>query len=355
MYIPILKTTSAEINGYQNIAKDIKEKILPLFELTKDRTHKKNYPEGRVEKALEKALGAQDVGRLILDLTSHEDLINSEIESLFDSNNGYKNWCSFINNTGQQHRIIPVIQVDADQIDNDIASAENEIKEQTLALFSMCGHVAFRATLDIEIDELKTMLSWISDALPNQDRLIFILDCGYIKPHTASIYADEVLKYAVAVAEYCNNQMAVSASSFPKTVTAPNYGQDGNGQWDLEEVKLHALLNERNNFISWLYSDYALIHPIRYDIRGSTWVPRVDVPLEKSVFYHRYRREEGGYIAAAKKVVADPLYTSVNSWGNKQIEDASINSPAGLSPAFWISVRANIHIITQEKRTATIP
>lgn len=355
MYIPIVKTTAAEIKGYDRLSEEVKSAILPLFELTKDRTHRVNYPEGRLEKALEKALNAQPIGRMILDLTSHQDLINSEIERLFDGSNGYENWCSFIEGTGRESDITPVIQIDGDQFDDNPALAAEQITTQARSLFNLCGAVAFRANLDIEPDELNDFLSYVCAGLDDLTALTVILDAEYIRPFTAETYAREISSRIAGIQSSLNIvNFAVASSSFPKSVTAPNYGNDRSGSFGIEEVSLHTLIVQSLPNTNIIYSDYALIHPVRYDVRGGAWVPRVDVPLSSQVYYYRYRREDGGYIAAARDAVADNRYVSVNSWGNTQIELAANNRPAGLSPSFWISVRSNIHMTTQAIRTRSV-
>ncbi len=147
--------------------------------------------------------------------------------------------------------------------------------------------------------------------------------------------------------------VAVSASSFPKTVTSSEYGNDDYGTFKIEEILLHEQLKKASD-INWIYSDYGSIHPVRYEVKGGSWVPRVDVPLERSIYYHRYRRDDGGYKVAAKEAYDDDDYESVGAWGNKEIKKAATAIPSGMSPAFWISVRCNIHITTQAIRTGCI-
>jgi hypothetical protein len=349
-YIPIIKTTSAEIKAFENLSNDVKSYILPLFELTKDRTHKKNYPEGRLEKALENALNAQKSGKMILDLTSHEDLINSEIEELFNTNNGYENWCNFIKKTNVTERIYPTIQIDADKYDESPEAAEKEIINQVKKLKSICEKIVLRANLDIKPEELVILLGYIYKGLSKKEDLIIILDAGYIKQLNVSGYSSEFCNRIEMINKtYGVTNFVVSASSFPKSVM--EYGQDHEGNFKIEEINLHSKVSNTLSNFNISYSDYALIHPVRYDVRGGTWVPRVDVPLENEVFYHRYRRDDGGYIVAAQKAIKDNRYSSVGSWGNEQIVFASEKRPNGLSPSFWISVRSNIHMTTQALRT----
>ncbi len=76
-------------------------------------------------------------------------------------------------------------------------------------------------------------------------------------------------------------------------------------------------------------------------------MPRVDFNRNATFFYYRYRREKGGYISAAKKVIADSNYKSDNSWGDNEIHDAATGAPNGLSPAHWVAVRINMYITKQ--------
>lgn len=353
MYIPIIKTTYTELRGFSTLSTDIKKQMLPLFKLTKDRNHKKYYPEGRLDEALSKVLKVQREAPFILDLTTHEDLINSEIEKLFDSADGYAHWCNFIENTQAQEIIIPTIQVDVDQWDSNQEKAQKNLEMQVKRLSGMCEKVVFCANLDIVPEEFLTFVGIIVQNLSNPDNLVVIIDCEYVKVSTSAQYIPDVCKMADQIfSDHKVKNIAVSSSSFPSSVTDPNYGKDDYGCFNLEEVVLFEKCSKKSDGgITWIYSDYGLIHPLRYMAQGGNWVPRVDAPLEKETFYYRYRRDEGGYLLAAKNVVANSRFENVcNCWGRTQIEKAASGSPEGKSPSFWISVRSNIHMTTQTKK-----
>lgn len=357
LYIPILKTTSSELKGYCNLEQSIKEEITPLFELTRDRTHKTHYPEGRLEVALQKALDAHPNGKMLLDLTSHEDLSNSEIEKLFHQDNGYENWTNFIKNTSQCDRLIPVIQIDADAYDDNMAVADKNIQEQVNTLIAICPKVALRANLDIEPDELLEFVKIIFKTGINSEHLIIIFDAEYIRPHTHLDYAEEILKRIKLIHNDTQAHLFVaSASSFPKSVKESNYGDDEYGKFNIEEVYLHReLISKLPAGACLLYSDYASVHPVRYNTRGGSWVPRVDMPLTDQIYYYRYKRDAGGYKKAAAKVYNDLNFKKgVPSWGVDQIEKAK-TAPEGSSPSHWIAVRVNIHLTTQLLRVQQLP
>lgn len=357
-YIPIIKTTQAELKGFDMLSEQVKGVVTPLFELTKGRTHKDLYPEGRIEIAFEKALETSPIGKFILDLTAHEDLINSEIEHLFDGNDGYQNWCDFIANTGCKERIIPIIQIDGDQLDSDVSRGSAEITLQAQKLENMCGQVAFRVNLDIEPDEVVLFVQSICDGLVDVNNLTLIIDAEYVKQHTSGAYVNDIYQRIEMVKNQCRvKNIAICASSFPKTVTESGYGGDFYGNASLEEVELYQTLKGKSSDINWIYSDYALIHPVRYDVRGGTWIPRIDIPLSERLFYYRMRRQDGGYAVAARDVYIDPDFQSVpakDSWGYKEVETAATSAPTGRSPAHWIAVRSNIHITNQAIRLGLI-
>lgn len=356
-YIPILKTTASELKGFNQLDNEVKEKTTPLFELTRDRTHKQHYPEGRLESALEKALQAQSSGKMLLDLTSHESLSNSQIEKLFLQENGYANWVSFIKNTGQSDRIIPVIQIDADAFYEDKASADSNIKTQASELIKICPQIALRANLDIETDELITFIDIIFSSGISAENFIVLIDAEYIRPFTFKNYATEISNRIQLVQQNTKAlNFAVSASSFPKSVKESNYGEDEYGNFGIEEVSLHkALLDVIPAGANLIYSDYASVHPVKYDTRGGSWVPRVDMPLSDQLYYYRYRRNEGSYKKAATKVCTDDKFKDgVPSWGVEQIIAAQ-TKPEGNSPSHWIAVRLNIHMTTQLIRVEKLP
>jgi hypothetical protein len=155
----------------------------------------------------------------------------------------------------------------------------------------------------------------------------------------------------------------LSATSFPQNPT--EYGDDREGKYDLEETTifnkvLNGLDSASKKKLNLIYGDYASINPNRNDQRGGrAWIPRIDIPTERKLFYLRYRRNSQiqesyakAYTKVAQKITREPDYKRLreklrNCWGIKQIELAAEGEPQGLTPSFWISVRMNIHITLQ--------
>ena len=110
--------------------------------------------------------------------------------------------------------------------------------------------------------------------------------------------------------------------------------------------------------IKIVYGDYGSINPIRNDniVMARGWIPRIDVPTQREIFYKRERRGENNYSntysRVARKIVRDsrfPKNFSYN-WGIEQINNCAKGASPGSNPSFWISVRMNIHIQQQIER-----
>ncbi|WP_435367392.1 beta family protein, partial [Klebsiella pneumoniae] len=97
------------------------------------------------------------------------------------------------------------------------------------------------------------------------------------------------------------------------------------------------------------YGDYASINIEQIEIKGGTFVPRIDVSLENIIFYKRYRRNAGSYQKCAEYILKDKRYAAMDIWPDKEIAKAKGNEPSGISPSFWISVRMNHFMNTRVK------
>ena len=345
MYVPIIKSTQSEMNGVKHLYDEVKTGILPVFELTKSR-RTRLVPEGDIYRSYEKIIEIYPDRPFILDLTGHEDLGNSQIERFFDFSGGYNNWCTFIEELDNRN-VYPAIQILADDTEH-----LEEVSLQVKRLAKISNKVALRiGVFDFSGIEISLFLNYILKSI-DKSKVILILDAGYIKPMQAEAFAEDISRQFKIINQKTsiNNPIIVS-SSFPRTVVMSGYGGDDFGLFAIEEVKLHKKLAETYADINWTYGDYGSVHPLRYETRGGSWVPRVDFPLDEKIYYYRYRRDDGGYIKAAKKVVEDnQQYLPIDCWGNEQILSASVGKPKGKSPSFWISARINMHISRQLNR-----
>ena len=86
----------------------------------------------------------------ILDLTTVNDLLNPEMDSFFDQNNGYANWRNFLEGTFNG-RIVPCLQYEE-------AGSREDFQKQTSALVSRFGKVALRTS--VFDAEAATLYAW---------------------------------------------------------------------------------------------------------------------------------------------------------------------------------------------------
>ena len=344
-YSPLLRTKDAELKAYSNLDSSIKEGILPIFEITRSRRSKLN-PDGNINKKIDQISEIIDSNPFILDLTVHEDWSNIQIDSILnDYEEGYLSWCDFLDRLNFES-IIPMIHY------NINATASN-IEKQVSRLEDKYQNLAYRDnvfSLDL-IERLTEVIGYCK----KPENLIVILDAGYINilnlltPFNAFQQRIEEINDTLMV-----NSIIIVGSNFPQNVKAPGYGGDSQGEFSISEIEIFNKLKKLQSKHTLRYGDYASITPNPYPGGGGGWVPRVDIPLNDKYFYHRFRRESGGYITAAQAVVNDSRYEivkTIDTWGDQEIKIAADGNPNGISPAHWISVRTNLHITRQYLRT----
>ena len=332
-YFPILKTTDAELRAFAELPKQVKDKILPVFELTRSRRSKKNRDGDAWKriKCLQEYLGDRP---FILDLTTEESLQNKQIVEMLEvSSDGYDSWVSFINKIVDAGlNVIPIIHYNPDEL--------AEVRKEIGKLQDLSNCLAFRVRADDEVGQYVGEIEKVF----NLSKLILILDAGYLKPDSTDPFPVALLD---SVSKKSPKAVVCAASSFPSSVA--DFG-DEEGNFPIKEVLTTEGL--RNHY-EIFHGDYGSIHPVRYEARWGGWVPRIDFPSGNKFYYYRYRREQGGYIKAAKKVKANEHYNKIpefDVWGDMEIEAAAEGNPNGLSPAHWIAVRANLYMTQQYLR-----
>ncbi|MBW3225446.1 beta family protein [Marinobacter adhaerens] len=331
-YLQVIKTTDAELKGFFNLSDEVKRKILPLFELTRSRTTK-IVPEGSIYRRLENIREAVGDNEFVLDLTSHEDLMNYEIEELLDDENGFSAWTSFIDSLNLK-QVIPAIHVYQDGDPDDIV-------EQVRVLSSSNEKVAFRVGSDDT--ELEFYLRHIKRGLASDSQLLLVFDAGFITEWDYQKKKNELDQKIKFARRYIPDaDVTICGSSFPKSVKDSSSGKDDYGKLPIWEWVIFCEL--KGDYPNIIYGDYASVHPVRYQTGGGGWVPRIDYPLDEYIIYYRYRRDDGSYPRCAEELVDDVDFDDLSCWGTEQIHSALSGEPNGKSPSFWIAVRLNIHI-----------
>lgn len=348
-YVPILKTTRAELVGLRQLPEEVKDNVTPLFELTKSRKSKA-FADGDVNQQLAQVGEAFQARPFFLDLTGHPKYRNSQIRALQASGKGYRNWVKFLREKRDAFpNLMPVLQANDEDVDT-AAEFYSRLCEQARVLSGEFPIVVYRFPIDYEDYEadFEQLLT-----ATKADKLMAVLDGEFIPQNKASVYAETAAAIVNRLAGLGIGTVAVAGSSFPQNPI--QYGNEDQGCFDLEELTFFADV-ERKSKQQLIYSDYATIHPApSLQAGGRGWVPRIDLPCKKSLLYRRSRKNKGestyknAYIRAAKRVVSLPDFSTVSdfvgdSWGLRQIELAAGGFPPALSPSLWISARVSIHI-----------
>ncbi|MGH8038916.1 MAG: beta family protein [Pseudomonas sp.] len=337
-YVPILRTRDAEIKGFSELSGAVKDFVLPVIEFTKSRRTKKNV-DGAVAVCVDKIEAALAGRAYIADVTSMESLTNPEIEKLLDPSGGFRAWRGFV--LAQLDSLsIPVVHL-TDPLD------PKSISLQCNAFLNRHRLVAIRVPHNYE--EVESLAGILREQLGTLDRVVFITDGGYVQK--ASYHDVQIgCSSSLSVAGHGFAARVVASSGFPSSVVLPDYGGDAYGKFGLLEVSLSSVTQSEPGMHDILHGDYALVHPADFVGVVTNWVPRVDVPLSGELYYHRYRRNAGGYEKAAFMAYNDADYSALPCWGDHNIASAADGKVLGKSPAHWIAVRVNFHITRQAVR-----
>lgn len=353
-YIPIIRTLAAELRGFDNLPQNLKNKLIPFFELTRGRTHKSLYPSGNIAKSYEAITNVYPNGRFFFDVTGQSNLSNSDIDELSDETNGYKKWINYLSSLNRCDDIIASIQIDLDTY-----NFNDNLKHQIESLKNICYGLFLRVDIRIATpDEIENIVNYIKTEFINYENFWLFFDCAFIVESEVDGFANEIIKLLKKIRK--NDQfprnVVIASSSFPKYVVREKGKGESDGTLKLIEIELFNKISKSLlNSFNFIYSDYSSVHPIKNEGGGGGWIPRIDIPTSSEIFYYRTRREDGGYKTIAPLATSDYRFpVKINCWGVDQIKEASNGSSPGNSPSYWIAVRVNIHLHTQALRLGII-
>jgi hypothetical protein len=334
-YLPILRSRAAELRGLRELPRDARKKLFPVVELTRSRRTPKNTG-AVVSKSVELVCEILEDTPFVADLTSLESLQNSEFDRLLDDSNDFRTWTDFARANLPDHCVPVVHLLEPFELQPFLA--------QVGRLREKFQRVAVRIPTSYRDFEVFTAaLKGLADF---QD-VVLILDAGFITRATINGAAARLVEMLNLVGNLGLRHLSVASSSFPNSVVSAGGGDD-TGEFRLLEVDLGTWC--KGQFPSLSYGDYGAIHPMDFKGTVTNWVPRVDVMLDDSFYYYRYRRSDGGYIRAAKDARMDGRYVSLPCWAHDNIEAAAAGNPPGRSPSFWIANRVNFHLARQISR-----
>lgn len=347
-YALLVKTGESELRGLSNLSST--KGLLPIIELTRGRKTKKDSI-GDINKKIDKAADCFRDIKVIMDLTAEKSLSNEQIDKLYNADSGYSNWINFLLKLKKEKtfkEIIPTIILNVD--DDDF---EENLKLQLKELVSSFQTIAYRCDIqdDGYIDDLKIMSEYIDKI----DCLYFIIDNSHIRPSEYNNCKNKSIEIISNISR--DSRVAHKTQIIITSTSFPDKKENDNDIINLIEIDLYDQIKVESK-IDLIYGDYGSINPIRNDtvIMGNGWRPRIDVPLERKIYYYRKRKIPTGY-SKTYSLVAEDVINDKNfpnklkdNWGINQIINAADGASPGSSPSFWISVRLNIHIEQQQRR-----
>ena len=338
-YVPVIRTRRAELKGLSYIQKATLRHIVPLIEYTKSRRSSKN-PDGSISISIEKTKDILGDQPYIADITSLKNLQNKEILQLLNPENNFSKWTEFVKKQLPPN-CVPTLHL-------TLPFSEESLKTQVSKFRDQHEYLAVR--IPTSYDEYTDVLKTLQGILGNLEKIVILIDASFVQPRVVDGAVAKLTEMVRECNKYAPIFCSTLASSFPNSVVSTGYGGDEHGAFALTEVTISEKIKNTFPEATIVHGDYASIHPLDFDGTITNWVPRVDVPLNKHLYYYRYRRDDGGYIHAAKRAVKDKAYVRLNCWGCDNIEDAAKGEPQGRNPAHWIAVRLNIHMTRQIKR-----
>lgn len=343
VYFPVLKTKDAELRAIGSVDLFYRQKMLPIYEITKSRITKKNSL-GDIVKRLEQIRQIQGELPFVLDVTTDEKQINDQIRNILSPVNGYECWREWLG-VNANSNLVPMIHINFED-DEDLGEAKKFVS----CVDGKYHRLALRLPVGLKEGEYEEIIVAITSEL-KASKLFVLLDGGCIRSLAKAASVEMVAKlYQQAFYEIISSasqgdwleRVVCIAGSFPQNVSLEG-GGDEHGSFKIFEQSLFVLLRHNRPLLQ--FGDYASINVNQIEMRGGTFVPRIDYCDDTTFYYYRKRRDEGSYVWCAKQVVADSAYSSLGSWADDEIISASLEQPSGISPSFWISVRACNYMI----------
>jgi ribosomal protein S18 acetylase RimI-like enzyme len=339
LYFPIIKTRDSELRGFEHIDDSDFSKILPIYELTKSRKTLK-APDGDIYRRMKQIADIQKGRPFILDLSTDERYRNPQIDQLLSEHDGFKEWQYFVFDLHSELNIIPMIHLYEDD-NGEFADVELFVKSAS----ARTNFLAVRLPYELSNEEIEYYLNPIVRNLNERCKLYVVLDAEFVRTKQVDDVVDIFLEACSGTEKFKDKieSVVMLCTSFPSNV-AQTGGEDISGSFSIYEEDIYQGVSEE---FSIKYGDYASINTEQIEMKGGTFVPRIDIAsLDGKTFtYKRYRRKSGGYVKAAEHTLSDTKsYQSLGIWADREIAAAAANSPSGISPSFWISVRMNYYI-----------
>ena len=124
----------------------------------------------------------------ILDITTENDLLNSEIDSFFDESNGYANWRTFLEGVFADS-VVPCLQYVE-------KGSKEEFQKQAEALVSRFGKAAIRTS--VFDAEAASLFAWANEVV-GEKNLIVMGSLYFLDKESDALYFDRCSNFLTRV------------------------------------------------------------------------------------------------------------------------------------------------------------
>ena len=368
-YFPILKTRPSEVTAYEFLDESIKNEVLPIIEMTGalGYTYPKNYKieslrnrtrPGDINTKIKKILGLVGNRKFILDITDDISLkyygLGDSNGGLLDNSDGYNAWLTFLKQDQNfQRQVIPTIQFNTDY--------RSDVEKQIVSLNNTFDYIALKlpifssATQGVNSiifnDSIQRIIDWAVQYITG-NKLILILDFGYIT---------DFEKYRTFVETGLSSITNISRlkALIPVSSSFPNFVVNAPKPITITENDISDCVKNKLGTNNIYHGDYSGIHPVKYEMGGGGWIPRIDYVIRDSITkrpkeydYVRgsTRNTSSEYPILAKKVINSGNYLEMNELsvkGDMCIAAKANKSQEGKAPSYWIGVRSNLYMTMQ--------
>jgi hypothetical protein len=329
-YVPLLTVRPAELRALQELPARDKDLLLPYFFL------RPWAAAHQLSAATDKVRAAYGDRPLFMDLAEEEFIeaprpVHDQLAALRSPENGYANWCEFIERTAN---FIPTMQV----------AEPLQFEAQARRLIGLDRGLAVRFPR-AAFQLVGQYCQELGRVAPGGQDVLIVLDYGKGNRDLLTQEAVAVGLIRTIIAALPQATISITASSFPDGFVAIT-------SQEIYERRLFNGVREQLAGVRVVYSDRGSARAERQLGGGGAPAPRIDYarPLEWNFF----RSEADGNRPAAYRSLANTVMRSdiwdagLRLWGTQMIERTALGDPEAItSPVRSTAARINIHLHRQ--------
>lgn len=338
-YVPTIFLRNAELLAVSELPEATKDILTPIFCL------KPWFRSKLLSNSIKKIETAFGEGRsFFLDIDpfykveEEKTEAQKEFNKLIDPEGGYGNWTSFFEEYPNAYPCLQVEHADAESVRAQTA-AFTKMEKVFLVRLTHGGGRNWSSIVDAVCETQHTNYGFVIDVEWGRDIL------------SRAMWADGIVKQIVSQ-KGDSIPIILSGSSFPDSFA----NAEPTASASVDERVLFNNLVTNNNEARLIYGDWASSRsPTEGGGGGNEIPPRIDLSTQTSWEVFRYRRDDGGFQAAAKAAMKSSKYPkNLDIWATYAIAATAIDDPPGFEDPNKIksltratAARINLHLYSQ--------